>query len=99
MTSASVAGTTIFRQQISGDRDSEGAVPLGLTSVRRFVLPFDNTRGFVTAMALANEDPTQSSVVSVVIRNQNGQPLGTESLNLNPLGRTAFTLPTRFQET
>jgi hypothetical protein len=54
ITSGSIAGTAIFRQRLSADRDSEGAVPLSLSSTRRFVLPFNNTQGFVTAVRVFN---------------------------------------------
>jgi hypothetical protein len=99
ITSGSIAGTAIFRQRLSGDRDSEGAVPLSLSGTRRFVLPFDNTQGVVTVMALANQDQAQLTSVSVILRDESGQMLGNEVVELAPLGRSAFVLPTRFQET
>jgi len=99
ITSGSIAGTAIFRQRLSADRDAEGAVPLSLSSTRRFVVPFNNTQGFVTAMALVNQDPSQSTAVSVSLRDENGQALGSEVLKLAPLGRSAFVLATLFPET
>ena len=99
ITTGSVAGTAIFRQQLSIVRDAEGAVPLSLSGMQQFVLPFDNTQGFVTAIALANEDPSQSTTVSVTLRDLNGIILGNETVNLTPLGRSAFVLPSQFTET
>jgi hypothetical protein len=99
ITSGSVAGTAIFRQRLSAVRDAEGAVPLSLSAIRQFVLPFDNTQGFVTAMALAGQDPFQSTSVMVTLRDQNGVVLGNEAVNLPPLGRSAFVLPSQFPET
>ena len=40
VTSASIAGTAIFRQQLSADRDSEGTAPVYLTGTRRFFASF-----------------------------------------------------------
>ena len=99
ITSGSVAGTAIFRQRLSAVRDAEGAVPLSLSSTRKFVLPFDNSQGFVTAMALANQDPTQATVVMVTLRDQNGNVLGNGLVDLGPSGRNAFVLPAQFSET
>jgi len=99
ITSGSVAGTAIFRQQLSAVRDAEGAVPLSLFSTPQFVLPFDNTQGFVTAMALANQDSLQSTDVMVTLRDQNGAFLGSGTVNLSPLGRSAFVLPSQFPQT
>lgn len=99
ITSGSVAGTAIFRQRLSAVRDAEGAVPLSLSGIRQFVLPFNNTQGFVTAMALANQDPVQSTAVTVTLRDQNGTVLGNGTVNLAPSGRSAFVVPAQFPET
>jgi hypothetical protein len=99
ITPGTISGTAIFRQRLSADHDSEGAVPLSLSGTRRFVLPFDNTQGVVTAVALANQDRSHSTAVSVTLRNENGQVVGNEVVNLAPLGRSAFVLPTQFHET
>ena len=99
VTSGSIAGTTILRQQLAADRDSEGSAPLNPPGLRNFVLPFDNTKGFATAMALTNLDPSQSTNVFVVLRDTNGQLLGKKTLQLGPLAWSAFTLASQFQET
>ena len=98
-TAGSIAGTVIFRQHLSSTRDSDGAVPVQLNSLQRFVLPFDNTTGFITAMAIANEDPAQSAIISVTLRDENGQILDNQTLNIPASGRMAFLLPAQFQRT
>ncbi len=98
-TSGSIAGTTIFRQQLAADRDSEGSAPLNLTALRRFALPFDNTQGFATAITLINQDPSQSANVFVVLKDINGQLLGKETVQVGPLAWSAFSLAAQFQET
>ena len=50
-------------------------------------------------MALVNQDPSQSTAVSVILRDENGQALGREVLKLAPLSRSAFVLAMQFQET
>jgi hypothetical protein len=98
-TSGSIAGTVIFRQHLSSTRDSDGAVPVQLNSLRHFVLPFDNTSGFITAMALANQDPSQAAVISVTLSDENGQILDNQTLTIPASGRMAFLLPSEFQKT
>jgi len=98
-TSGSIAGTIIFRQHLSSARDSDGAVPVQLNSLQRLVLPFDNTSGFITAVALANQDSSQPAVISVSLSDENGQILDNETLNIPASGRMAFLLPTQFQKT
>jgi hypothetical protein len=99
VTAGAVAGTIVFRQHLGPTRDSDGAVPVQLNGLIRFVLPFDNTAGFITAMALANEDPLLPAVISVNVRDENGQLLEIETLNIPALGRLAFLLPAQFRTT
>ena len=99
VTSGSIAGTTILRQTLSTGHDSDAAVPLSLIKLRRFVLPFDNTQGFVTTVALANQDASQATVVSVILRDQDGKLLGNGAINLDPLAQSAFELPSQFPVT
>ncbi len=99
VSAGSIAGMTIIRQRLSATRDSECSVPLRLDRIRRFIFPFDNSGGFSTAVALANQDASVSTVVSVTLRDQDGQILGNRTLNLGPLARSAFTLKDEFPET
>jgi hypothetical protein len=94
-TTNKVGGLSVFRQAVPGRPDQEAAVPL-TTSLSHFVLPFDNTEGFVTAMALVNTSGTIPASVSVVIRDEAGLEIGSESLTVGPRGHTAFALPAQF---
>src|ERR1700688_1499970 len=76
----SINGTAIFRQHAAGSVDTEGAVPLKSSSGNHFLVPFDNTQGFVTAMAMLNPDNVQSATVNAVFRDENGQQISTGSL-------------------
>ncbi|MGA2588737.1 MAG: carboxypeptidase regulatory-like domain-containing protein [Bryobacteraceae bacterium] len=55
------------------------------------VLWFDNTNGFSTGVALANVS-TQSANVTVLIRDDNGNELSTQTIALSGLGQTSFNL-------
>jgi YVTN family beta-propeller protein len=95
-TSGSIAGIAIFRQTLSTGHDSEAAVPLISAKMQRFIVPFDNTQGFVTAVALANQNASQATTISVTLRDQDGKLLGNGSIDLEPLARSAFVLPSQF---
>jgi hypothetical protein len=99
-----LGGLAIFRQRVAGIPDFEAASPFARYPVNGFLLPFDNTPSadytepFVTTMALVN--PAQiAATISVSIRDENGNQLGTHSLLLPQTGQTTFTLKEQFPET
>jgi hypothetical protein len=95
-TSQSIGGEAIFRQQVTGQADSEAAVPLIPGGGTRLLLPFDNT-AFVTSMALVNADQNRSTNVTAVFRDESGTLISSGQLNLPPHGQLAFALPDEFQ--
>ena len=86
--------TTIFRSVIPGRPDSEGTVT-GVSSGSRVILPFDNTQGFVTGVAVANTNPSQPLTITLVFQFDTGAQV-SGSLVLPAHGHAAFTLPSRF---
>jgi hypothetical protein len=84
----------IFRQSIPGTPDSEGSVS-GTLSGKRILMPFDNTQGFLTAVAMANTSADQTLVISISFQTENGTP-STGSLSLPPRTHRAFFLPALF---
>ncbi|MFN7938286.1 MAG: hypothetical protein U0R19_33465 [Bryobacteraceae bacterium] len=97
-TTRHIGGLAVFRQRASGRADQEAAVSLTATGTR-FVLPFDNLDNFVTSMALVNSSATIGATVNVVIRDEAGQQIGTDTITLNGRGQTAFELRTRMTST
>lgn len=94
-TTRAISGLAVFRQRATGRPDQEAAVSLTATG-NRFVVPFDNTENFVTSMALVNSSATLGTTISVVLRDENGVQIGTDSINLGGRGHTAFALTDRF---
>jgi hypothetical protein len=97
-TSRNVSGVAVFRQRVPGRTDQEAAVTLTATN-SRFVLPFDNTGEFTTAMALVNSTATLGSTISVVIRDEAGVQIATDSISLGGRGYASFALTARFAQT
>ena len=91
ISSGPVAGFAIFRQRGLDGRDSEGTAPLDSSKTASLVLPFDNTAGFVTGVALVNST-TQAVVVNAAIRDDNGAQIGLQAVALPAMGHTSFAI-------
>jgi len=82
-------GFAIFRQRGPNGRDSEGTAPLESTGRSGLILPFDNSDGFSTGIAIVNTGVDRVSLVAVV-RDQNGIVLGQYGVPIIARGHTAF---------
>lgn len=91
----SVSGSAIFTQRIDGYPDFEAAVPVS-SGVQRIVLPFDNTTGYFTGIALVNTD-RQNVLVRLIIRDGLGT-IVTDSFATR-VTHQAFLLKDSFPET
>ncbi len=91
-TNGSVDAFGIFRwTQFS----QEASVPLEQREAGSYVLPFDNTSGLTTGLALANVANVGAGV-NVVIRNDAGTLLQSAVINLPANGQTSFVLPDQY---
>lgn len=90
-----VNGLGVFRQRVAGRPDQEAAVS-AIVPVSRFVLPYDNTQGFVSSMALANTSSSSSRGVTVTPRAEEGTALIGDAVNLPAQGHIAFAMADRF---
>jgi hypothetical protein len=94
LSSGSVSGFAIFRQTTANGTASEGTVPLQGQFPSKIVLPYDNTAGFVTGVAISNLS-TVSVTVTATIWDQNGFQLSVQSIALPGNGHTSFAFPDR----
>ncbi len=90
-----VSGFGIFRFEPNGQ---EAVVPMENRNASSYVLPFDNTGGIATGVAVSN---TSWQVVSVpvIIRDDTGAQIGTSAIPLAPNGHGAFVLANQFPQT
>jgi hypothetical protein len=95
--SPGVVAYAIFTQFAPGRPNQDGTAPAA-PAANRILMPFDNTSGFVTTMAIANPN---SSIASVTVSMQpgGGQPTALAPITLPPNGYMAFTLPQQFPST
>jgi hypothetical protein len=89
-TTGNVSGFVIFRYNPNGQ---EAVVPFESRNASAYVLAFDNTAGTATGVAV-NSVSAQSVNVPVLIRDDTGAQISTDTLNLPPNGHLSFLLAT-----
>ena len=92
---AGVVAYAIFTQRIPARQDQDGTAAAAAGSAR-FLVPFDNSGGFITAVAVAN--PSSTGSINVNIQLDSGA-ISHGSLTLPDQGHAAFVLPDQFPET
>ena len=98
ISSGPVAGFAIFRQRGPDGRDSEGTSPFESGGTASVLLPYDNTAGFVTGVALVN-GTGDAVIVTATIRDDNGAQIGLQAVALPAMGHTSFEVADRFSVT
>ena len=70
-------------------------VPLETRTAPSYLLPFDNTGNVVTGLAIANLSPRSASV-PVILRDESGTQIDSQSIALSALGHDSFMLADRY---
>jgi len=89
--SGKIGVTAILQFSIGSPRDSLGS-ETSTSSGDSILIPFDNTQGKVTAIAVANTNATQSLTVSMQFATESGGQSNT-SIVLPPLAHQAVVVP------
>jgi hypothetical protein len=92
-----VVAYAIFTQTVPGRTNQDGTAPAA-SSTSGVLMPFDNTNGFVTTLALANTTAASESI-SVGMQPASGSSSQLSAITLPPNGYMAFALPTQFSAT
>jgi Viral BACON domain len=92
-TTGNVSGFEIFRHN-----GQEAVVPLESRNAAAYVIAFDNTNGTATGLAV-NAVSTGPVNISVVVRDDMGAQIATDTLNLAANGHLAFTLIDKYPMT
>jgi hypothetical protein len=87
-TNGNVGGFVIFRYNPNGQ---EAAVPLESRNATAYLLAFDNTSQTATGVAI-NSVSAQGVNIPVVVRNDAGAQIATDTISLAANGHLAFTL-------
>jgi hypothetical protein len=91
-TSGSTSGFAIFRWTTFGQ---EASVPAETRNPAGFLLAFDDTGGLTTGFALANL-AGQPEAVPIILRDDAGNVIATDTLSLSANGHTSFMLPSNY---
>jgi hypothetical protein len=86
---SSLSGYSIFRLRSPGVPDSEGTVPLDTGASPSQIMPYDNTKGYRTGLALANGTANIVNVV-MLLTDQNGVPVSSSQISLSGFGHASF---------
>jgi hypothetical protein len=87
-----LSGYSIFRLRSPGVPDSEGTVSLDADSSPSQIMPYDNTKGYRTGLALSNGTANIVNVV-MTLTDQNGAAISTSQISLAGFGHASFFLP------
>ena len=87
-TSGNVGGFVIFRYNPNGQ---EAVVPLESRTANSILIAFDNTSGTVTGIAV-NSVSAQPASVPVIVRDDAGNQIATDTLSFAANGHLAFVL-------
>jgi hypothetical protein len=87
-TTGNVSGFVIFRYNPNGQ---EAVVPLESRNANGYILAFDNTAGTATGIAI-NSVSSQAVDIPVIVRDDQGNQIATDTLNIAANGHLSFTL-------
>ena len=88
LTNGTVGGFAIFKYTPTGQ---EAVVPLETGNAPSYVLAFDNTGLLATGVAIANV-AAEPANIPVIIRDDTGAQIGTDTISLPAQGHTSFML-------
>ena len=92
LSSGGVSGMATF---LDGSSGQQLATPVETRNAASYIVPFDDTTGSWSGLAVANVSASAAGV-PVVIRDDAGASLGSDTIQLAARGHTAFMLTDRY---
>jgi hypothetical protein len=96
--SVAVSGYAISTRRIPGRTDQE-ATGQAAPVASRYLVPFDNTGGSVTTVAIVNPNMTPQETISIGIRTSDGIVSQEPAITLPLGGHASFSFPVQFPAT
>jgi hypothetical protein len=93
----SLTGYSTFGVNTAGITPAEGTVNLDSRLSTALIVPYDNTNGAQTALALANQSAAAQTIM-VTLFDQNGAQLSSSPITLPGFGHMAFFLNSQFAQ-
>ncbi|MGC4053268.1 MAG: hypothetical protein QM757_28525 [Paludibaculum sp.] len=91
-----VFGSATFSYQQGTGQSMEAVIPLETRQATSLVQPFDNTPGYVSAVAVANSSALAPASVQVIARDRLGNQLFADTILLPAHGHSSFSLVDRY---
>jgi hypothetical protein len=98
ITTGLISGMALFSKSVNGV-NVEAVTPISSAFESTAALPFDNTNGLATAVALVNADPNDATVVTLAMYDQRGILLRKDTWTVAPGAKVLVTLPALYGET
>lgn len=95
-TSDDVIGFAVLRSQITKERTAEAMLSFDVGKAAAFIVPYDNTVGFETGLAIMNYSADSAAELVLRLCDEAGNTISTESLPLVPRGHISFAASERF---
>ena len=93
-----IGGVVSFRQRVAGRPDFESSVTLTREDEAPAYLPFDNTLGAVTTLAITNPSSSDNTDLQLRFWDSSGREITTRNITLSAGTTTAFSIPDQFPE-
>lgn len=87
----------IFKYSPTSSLNSQGTFN-AIASSSSIYMPYDNTAGYTTGVAIANTNATNTITVTMTIETDTGSA-SSQSVTLSPHAHTAFVMPTQYPST
>ena len=91
-----IAGFGVYQQTETGKPTQEAGMPLNLGGLRHFLLPFDNSNGFSTSLAITNISGSQTANATAIVHDSSGNVLNQGSLAIAANGQASFATASQF---
>jgi len=85
-----VLGFAVLSVKLAPDKDAEAMLAFEQRQGSAFLLPYDNSNGFQTGIAVTNQSPDSPADLTLILRDEAGSTLSTEFLSLPARGHVSF---------
>lgn len=93
-----IGGILTFRQRVSGRPDFESSVILVRDDETRAYLPFDNSGGYATTLAITNPSASENTDLQLRFWDPSGSEIITRTISLSAGTTVSFSLPGQYPE-
>ncbi|MCL4795309.1 MAG: hypothetical protein KJZ84_12175 [Bryobacteraceae bacterium] len=87
-----LGGHATFRQKIAGRPDFEALIPMSSYEDYAFLLPINDSAGFITAAAICNPSANLTANIQLQLLDDDGNEIASRNITLGPEQQTAVAV-------